>query len=142
MDVYLQWIVDAWKSLSKDLIIKSFKARGITTAANGSEAGDIHCFKKDEPVSAGRAKIQQACVDTELAELLEEIELEQEEEKNLEYHSDCSLEWMFIVFGVIIVNKNYLLEKNFKKRGWKIEEHSLFEEHSLLEEHPPRGVEK
>ena len=34
---YLQWVVDAWASISSDLIRKSFKVCGITTNVDGSE---------------------------------------------------------------------------------------------------------
>ncbi|PIC29276.1 hypothetical protein B9Z55_020918 [Caenorhabditis nigoni] len=50
MDVYLQWIVDAWKSLPGELIKKSFKGCALTTSPGGSEDHLIHCFKTNSEV--------------------------------------------------------------------------------------------
>lgn len=91
MAVYLQWIVDAWESLPKELIAKSFKTCGITNATDGSEDDAIHCFKKDGPVPSGLVRLKQARVDKELAEMLEEVDLEEEEE-HIEGDSDASLD--------------------------------------------------
>uniref|UniRef100_A0A915CQH2 HTH psq-type domain-containing protein n=1 Tax=Ditylenchus dipsaci TaxID=166011 RepID=A0A915CQH2_9BILA len=46
---------------------------------NGSEDDQIHCFQKDGSVPTGRVKLQRARNDKELAELLEEIDLEEEQ---------------------------------------------------------------
>uniref|UniRef100_A0A914ELT7 DDE-1 domain-containing protein n=1 Tax=Acrobeloides nanus TaxID=290746 RepID=A0A914ELT7_9BILA len=89
MAEYLQWIVDAWDSLPKELISKSFKSCGITNATDGSEDDEIHCFKADGPVPSGRILLQQARDAKELAQLLEEVDLEQEEENF--YDSDASI---------------------------------------------------
>lgn len=40
--------IQAWESLPKQLIIRSFKVCGITTAVDGSEDEAIHCLKMDE----------------------------------------------------------------------------------------------
>lgn len=53
MDVYLQWVVDAWESLSADLIRSSFKSCGITNSVDGSEDDSIHCFKPHGPIPEG-----------------------------------------------------------------------------------------
>uniref|UniRef100_A0A915E7R4 AN1-type domain-containing protein n=1 Tax=Ditylenchus dipsaci TaxID=166011 RepID=A0A915E7R4_9BILA len=58
---------------------------------DGCEDDQIHCFKPDGPVPSGRFKLQQAREDKELAELIEEIDLEQQEE-NVENDSNVSLE--------------------------------------------------
>uniref|UniRef100_A0A914E307 DDE-1 domain-containing protein n=1 Tax=Acrobeloides nanus TaxID=290746 RepID=A0A914E307_9BILA len=89
MAEYLQWIVDAWDSLPKELISKSFKSCGITNATDGSEDDEIHCFKADGPVPSGRILLQQARDAKELAQLLEKVDLEQEEENF--YDSDASI---------------------------------------------------
>ena len=91
MTVYLQWIVDAWESLSKELIMGSFISCGVTNATDGSEDDFIHCFKQDGPVPSGRAKLQLAREEKKLAELLEEIDLDEEEE-NVLNESDVSIE--------------------------------------------------
>ena len=41
MEVYLNWIVEAWKALPEDLIAKSC---GITNSIDGSEDNALHCF--------------------------------------------------------------------------------------------------
>jgi len=45
----VQWIKNAWNSLSKELIINSFKSCGLTTNVNGEEDDQIHCMKVGEP---------------------------------------------------------------------------------------------
>uniref|UniRef100_A0A915DPZ3 Uncharacterized protein n=1 Tax=Ditylenchus dipsaci TaxID=166011 RepID=A0A915DPZ3_9BILA len=90
MSVYLQWIIDAWESLPKEPVQNSFKSCAISTATDGSEDDQIHCFKPNGPVPGGRSKLKQAREDKELAELLKEIDLEQE---SYEYDSDVSLEY-------------------------------------------------
>lgn len=79
MEVYLQWIVDAWDQLPKDLIIKSFKGCGLTTALDGSEDDEIHCFKSDGPIPTGRNLLQQARVKANMAELIQQLEVDEEE---------------------------------------------------------------
>ena len=91
MAIYLHWIVEAWESLSKELIIKSFKSCGIINATDGSEDDSIHCFKSEGSVLSGRARLKRAREEKKLIELLEEIDLEEEKE-NEEYDSDISLE--------------------------------------------------
>jgi hypothetical protein len=66
---------------------------GITNATDGSEDDRIHCFKENGPVPAGFARLQEARIDKELVEaanLLEEIDLEQDEENG--YVSDASID--------------------------------------------------
>ena len=36
-----QWVVEAWKTISKELIQKSFRVCGLTTALNGSQDEEI-----------------------------------------------------------------------------------------------------
>uniref|UniRef100_A0A915D8T7 Brinker DNA-binding domain-containing protein n=1 Tax=Ditylenchus dipsaci TaxID=166011 RepID=A0A915D8T7_9BILA len=67
-----------------------FKFCGITNATNGTEDDSIHCFKPDGPVPSGRNLLQQARREKELAEIFEEIDLEQDEENKI--NSDVSLE--------------------------------------------------
>ena len=59
MDVYLQWVVDAWASISNDLIKDSFKACGITVNLDGSEDEMIHCFKPHGPIPEGFALLKE-----------------------------------------------------------------------------------
>uniref|UniRef100_A0A914IAA3 Brinker DNA-binding domain-containing protein n=1 Tax=Globodera rostochiensis TaxID=31243 RepID=A0A914IAA3_GLORO len=76
---------------------KSFKTCGITNAFDGSEDGEIHCFKEDGPVPNGMIRLQQAREMAEfdilaegIAGLFEEVDLEQDEENG--FVSDGSVE--------------------------------------------------
>lgn len=94
MDVYLQWVVNAWEQLPKELIIKSFKNCALTTALDGSEDVRIHCFKPDGPIPSGRDLLQQAREDEQfkaMAQYLEEIDLAEDE--NNGYESDGSVDF-------------------------------------------------
>jgi hypothetical protein len=62
----------------------------ITNATDGSEDDQIHCFKENDPIPTGFARLQQARNDQMLAELLEEVDLEQDEENG--YASDASID--------------------------------------------------
>uniref|UniRef100_A0A914HZN2 DDE-1 domain-containing protein n=1 Tax=Globodera rostochiensis TaxID=31243 RepID=A0A914HZN2_GLORO len=97
MNIYLNWIYEAWESISKEKISKSFKTCGITNAFDGSEDGEIHCFKEDGPVPNGMIRLQQAREMAEfdilaegIAGLFEEVDLEQDEENG--FVSDGSVE--------------------------------------------------
>lgn len=52
--VLCEWIKLAWDSISTDLITNSFLSCAITTAVDGSNDDDIHCFKATQPCAAGR----------------------------------------------------------------------------------------
>ena len=45
IETYLEWIYKAWDSLSKDLIVKSFVACGMTNDTDGKLDDQIHVFK-------------------------------------------------------------------------------------------------
>jgi len=95
MEVYLQWIVDAWNKLPKDLIIKSFKNCGLTIELDGSEDDQIHCFKSDGQIPNGQELLRQARIlererEREVVELLEEFDLAEDE--NNGYESDTSID--------------------------------------------------
>ena len=40
----VNWILDSWSELPSKIIRKSFKACALTSATDGSEDKDIHCF--------------------------------------------------------------------------------------------------
>lgn len=50
---YLGWLLKAWNDLLEEIIVDSFKCCGITTSVDGSEDGQIHCFKPDGPIPEG-----------------------------------------------------------------------------------------
>uniref|UniRef100_A0A915D0F5 Uncharacterized protein n=1 Tax=Ditylenchus dipsaci TaxID=166011 RepID=A0A915D0F5_9BILA len=80
-----------WKSkASSDVYLLAMGGGSVGKPIEGND-DQIHCFKPDGPVPSGRFKLQQAREDKELAELIEEIDLEQQEE-NVENDSNVSLE--------------------------------------------------
>jgi hypothetical protein len=92
MYVYLQWIVNAWEQLPKELIIKSFKNCALDIALDGSEDDLIHCFKLNGPIPSGRTLLEQARADEQselIAQLMEEVDLAEEE--NNDYERDDSV---------------------------------------------------
>ena len=56
----VEWVLEAWSKLSKDLIVKSFKTCGLNLAIDGSEDQSIHCFKKKGCCPNGAAMLQEA----------------------------------------------------------------------------------
>jgi hypothetical protein len=97
MEIYLQWIVNAWQSLSKDLIIKSFKNCALTIALDGSEDDQIHCFKPGGPIPQGLELLRQARIDEhydDMARMLQEIDMAEDE--NNGYDSDSSVVFEYI----------------------------------------------
>lgn len=64
----VQWVVEAWEEIPQDLILRAMKASGITNAEDGSEDHMIHCFKEEEPASAGRQILSQRRQDDESSE--------------------------------------------------------------------------
>ncbi|CAO4384208.1 unnamed protein product [Caenorhabditis nigoni] len=91
MDLYLQWIDDAWKSLPDELIKKSFKGCALTTVPGGSEDHLIHCFKANSGIPSGLDALTKARMERSLEELedmIEEVDLSEEEYQE---DSDSSL---------------------------------------------------
>lgn len=94
MDVYLQWILNAWEQLPQELIMKSFKGCGLTNALDGTEDNQIHCFKSTGSMPNGFQALHETRAQNqagEMAQLLEEIDLAEDE--NSEYDSDYSLDF-------------------------------------------------
>uniref|UniRef100_A0A914MM04 Candidate secreted effector n=1 Tax=Meloidogyne incognita TaxID=6306 RepID=A0A914MM04_MELIC len=48
--VVLDWVYRAWSELSKDLIVNSFLACGLSNPLDGSADNSITCFKSDGPI--------------------------------------------------------------------------------------------
>ena len=63
-----QWVSEAWKSLSRELIHSSFKSCALTTALDGSEDNFIHCLKEGQPCRAGWETLLQFRDQTQQAE--------------------------------------------------------------------------
>lgn len=45
----VQWILEAWNDLDKEIIVNSFKSCALTLAVDGSEDELIHCLKPSQP---------------------------------------------------------------------------------------------
>ena len=55
----VEWILEAWSKLSKEMIQKSFLACGLTNAVDGSEDDEIHCLKPGQPCEKGRELLRE-----------------------------------------------------------------------------------
>ena len=58
--IIVQWILDAWGNLSKELIMKSFKCCALNLSLDSSEDALIHCFKENSACSSGAKKLKEA----------------------------------------------------------------------------------
>ena len=56
--VIVEWILEAWNSLSKDVIKSSFKSCGLNISVGGSEDHLTHCFKDDRTCSTGAERLK------------------------------------------------------------------------------------
>ncbi|KAH7704001.1 pogo transposable element with KRAB domain-like protein [Aphelenchoides avenae] len=56
-ETYLQWFPDAWEAVKEDVIIRSFKACGISTKLYGSGDALIHCLKEGNGIPNGVASL-------------------------------------------------------------------------------------
>ena len=65
----VQWILEAWNDLDKDIIVNSFKSCALTLAVNGSEDELIHCLKPSQPCHSGLAQLK--AVQQQLQQTLE-----------------------------------------------------------------------
>ena len=43
--IIVEWILSAWNNISCEAIRKSFKSCALTTALDGDENDQIHCFR-------------------------------------------------------------------------------------------------
>ena len=58
----LQWVKEAWSSVSTEVVKKSFISCGISVNVDGSEDQEVHCLKDNEIAAADKTDIQQATV--------------------------------------------------------------------------------
>ncbi|KAH7711774.1 pogo transposable element with KRAB domain-like protein [Aphelenchoides avenae] len=82
-ETYLQWLLNAWEAVKEDVIIRSFKACGISTKLDGSEDGLIHCLNEGNGMSDGVASLVQARQQAhaqDLSELMQGLEVEAAED--------------------------------------------------------------
>ena len=83
----IEWILEAWKNVRIDVIKSSFKSCALNIAIDGSEDELIHCFKENQPCSAGlqRLKVMANTIDDEREDpfvSLSDSDVEQEAIKN------------------------------------------------------------
>ena len=45
----VKWVLEAWETLDRELIIRSFRSCALTVAPDGSEDDQIHCLKEGQP---------------------------------------------------------------------------------------------
>ncbi|KAH7720443.1 pogo transposable element with KRAB domain-like protein [Aphelenchoides avenae] len=83
---YDQWMLDgdhAWDAVTEDVIVCSFKARGISTALDGSKDDLIHCLKEENGMPNGVGSLVQARHEANaqhLEEIIHDLELEAPED--------------------------------------------------------------
>ena len=92
MELYLEWIVEAWDKLSEATIADSFKQCGITTAIDAQEDQLVHCLKANGPVPTGYQKLKDARMGQEVLALLEGLDTTEKDECNLDF--DVPLEFI------------------------------------------------
>ena len=65
----VQWIIEAWNDLDKDIIVNSFKCCALTLAVDSSQDELIHCLKPSQPCHSGLAQLK--AVQQQLQQTLE-----------------------------------------------------------------------
>ena len=48
----VKWVLEAWDSLDRELVIRSFRSCALTVAPDGSVDDQIHCLKEGQPCHA------------------------------------------------------------------------------------------
>ena len=81
MELVCDWIVQAWESLPQELIEKSFKTCGITTALNGEEDDRIHCLRPGEACEEGLSLLKKK------QDAVEEVFLLTEGDEDEDFHN-------------------------------------------------------
>ena len=54
----VSWVLDAWDSLGKELIVRSFQSCALTVAGDGSQDNEIHCLKEGQPCHTGLYRLR------------------------------------------------------------------------------------
>ena len=54
----VQWVLQEWESLSKEIIINSMKSRALGLAVDDSEDDKISCFHEGKKTSNGRKRLE------------------------------------------------------------------------------------
>ncbi|KAH7724197.1 pogo transposable element with KRAB domain-like protein [Aphelenchoides avenae] len=93
-ETYLQRVLDAWEAVKEDVIIRSFKACGISTKLDGSEDALIHCLKEGNGMPDGVASLVQARQQAhaqDLSELMQGLEVEAPEDPEDDAGNDSDI---------------------------------------------------
>ncbi|KAL3067915.1 hypothetical protein niasHS_015744 [Heterodera schachtii] len=72
MEVYLEWIANAWDSLQKQMIADSFLTCGISKEEKGRHDDKTHVFKPDGAIPNGLALLKQHRQEEEVLKMVEE----------------------------------------------------------------------
>ena len=79
----VKWVLEAWETLDRELIIRSFRSCALTVAPDGPEDDQIHCLKEGQPCHAGQdrlASIQQALTASRATDPFADVTLSDVEE--------------------------------------------------------------
>ncbi|KAI1695883.1 pogo transposable element with KRAB domain [Ditylenchus destructor] len=90
IEVYLGWITNAWESLTREAIQKSFKTCGITNNPDGSEDHLIHCLRPEGSIPLGQELLRKARLEKDIEVVIPE-EPDEDEDLNNGYKSDENL---------------------------------------------------
>lgn len=79
----VKWVLEAWETLDRELIFRSFRSCALTVALDGSEDDQIHCLKEGQPCHSGQdrpASIQQALTTSYATDTFSDVMLSDVEE--------------------------------------------------------------
>ena len=54
----IQWIINAWSNLDREIIVKSFRCCALALAPDGSEDNEIACFKPGKTFASGLERLK------------------------------------------------------------------------------------
>ena len=54
----VQWVLQVWESLSKEMIINSMKSCALGLVVGGSDDDKISCFRQGKETSDGRKRLE------------------------------------------------------------------------------------
>lgn len=86
----VQWVKDAWESVTCEIVTRSFIACGISVKTDGTDDTEIHCMKKDEVAFGARegikkgteALLQPQLIDNEEGDPFADLAFEDDEDEN------------------------------------------------------------
>ena len=54
----LLWVLDAWRELDRDIVIKSFRCCALSNAVDGTEDNEITCFGPGKQLESGKEHLE------------------------------------------------------------------------------------